>query len=122
MILGIFPWCFTPETYNTRPDFISGLEGFVRSRPAQPLHAFLAQCQAVLAHDATGALAADRRTALITFGGRDNLTSTRFVQPLTEGIADSTLVVFDDLSHAGLHEDPEALNAASLDFLLARRA
>ena len=33
VILGIFPWCFTPEMYVERPDFIAGLEDFVRGRP-----------------------------------------------------------------------------------------
>jgi hypothetical protein len=28
------------------------------------------------------------------------------------------VVVFDGLSHAGLHEDPDTFNAASLDFIL----
>jgi pimeloyl-ACP methyl ester carboxylesterase len=28
------------------------------------------------------------------------------------------LVVFEHLSHAGLHEDPETFNRATLDFLL----
>ena len=58
---------------------------------------------------------------LITFGGRDLCTSTRFAEPLAEGIPDSTVVVFEDLSHAGLHEDPDTFNAAALDFLLAQR-
>jgi pimeloyl-ACP methyl ester carboxylesterase len=31
------------------------------------------------------------------------------------------LVVFDHLSHAGLHEDPEVFNRATLDFLLRQR-
>jgi pimeloyl-ACP methyl ester carboxylesterase len=46
------------------------------------------------------------------------VTSTRFADPLTSGIANSEVVVFDHLSHAGLHEDPEAFNRATLDFLL----
>ena len=121
VILGIFPWCFTPETYAARPEFITGLEEFVRGRPAQPLDAFLAQCEAVLAHDATDALRAIVAPTLITFGGRDLCTSTRFAPALTAGIPNSALVVFDDLSHAGLHEDPETFNKASLDFLLAHR-
>lgn len=122
VILGIFPWCFTPETYGERPDFVAGLEGFVRGRPAQPLEAFLAQCQAVIDHDASDVLGDIAAPTLITFGGRDLCTSTRFAPALTEGIADSTLVVFDDLSHAGLHEDPDTFNATSLDFLLSHRA
>ena len=122
MILGIFPWCFTPEMYVERPEFVAGLEDFVRGRPAQPLEAFLAQCEAVIDHDAAGVLGDIAAPTLITFGARDLCTSTRFAPALTDGIADSTLVVFDALSHAGLHEDPETFNAASLEFLLNHQA
>ena len=56
VIQGIFPFCFTPGMYNDQPEFVQGLVDFVRSRPAQPLEAFLAQTDAVLAHDASGVL------------------------------------------------------------------
>ena len=59
---------------------------------------------------------------LITFGARDLVCSTRFAEPMTSGIAGSELVVFDHLSHAGLHQDPETFNRATLDFLLRRRS
>ena len=36
--------------------------------------------------------------------------------------AGSELVVFDHLSHAGLHEDPDTLNRVTLDFLLRQRS
>src|SRR5437764_2077414 len=39
-ILSIFPWCFTPELYAAKPEYIQSLADFVRSRPAQPLAAF----------------------------------------------------------------------------------
>ena len=55
--------------------------------------------------------------ALITFGARDLVCSTRFAEPLTSGIARSELVVFHHLLHAGLHEDPETFNRTTLDFL-----
>ena len=45
------------------------------------------------------------------------MTSTRFAEPLTDGIAHSEVIVFDHLSHAGLHEDPDTFNRATLDFL-----
>src|SRR5215467_13845188 len=51
IIQGIFPWCYTPELYATKPDYIDSLADFVRGRPAQPLHAFLSQSEAVLSHD-----------------------------------------------------------------------
>ena len=122
VIQGIFPWCFTPEMYVDRPEFVDTLVDFVRSRPTQPLDAFLAQTDAVIAHDASAALGELDAPTLITFGARDLVCSTRFADPLKNGIAGSELVVFDHLSHAGLHEDPETFNRATLDFLLRQRS
>jgi pimeloyl-ACP methyl ester carboxylesterase len=122
VIQAIFPWCFTPEMYIDRPEFVDTLVSFVRGRPAQPVHAFAAQIDAVVAHDATAALSDIDTPTLITFGARDVVCSTRFAEPLNSGIAGSELVVFDHLSHAGLHEDPETFNAATLDFLLRQRS
>jgi pimeloyl-ACP methyl ester carboxylesterase len=122
VIQGIFPWCFTPEMYVNRPEFVDALVDFVRGRPAQPLDAFLAQTDGVIAHDASAALEEIDAPTLITFGVRDFVCSTRFAEPLKNGIAGSELVVFDHLSHAGLHEDPETFNRATLDFLLRQRS
>ena len=123
VILGIFPWWrFTPETYVERPDFIAGLEGSC----AGGLHSRWRRSSPSAKRSSTTTPPTCSATCaaptLITFGGRDLCTSTRFAPALTEGIADSTLVVFDDLSHAGLHEDPDTFNATSLDFLLSHRA
>ena len=118
VVQAIFPWCFTPEMYVERPEFVATLTDFVRGRPAQPVEAFLAQTEAVIAHDANAVLGAIETPTLITFGARDLVCSTRFAEPLKSGIAGSQLVVFDHLSHAGLHEDPETFNRATLDFLL----
>ena len=108
--------------YNGRPDFVQGLVDFVRSRPAQPLEAFLAQTDAVLAHDASGGLGQISAPTQITFGAHDVCTSTRFAGALKDGIAGSGMAVFDGLSHAGLHEDAETFNRTTLDFLLRQRA
>jgi pimeloyl-ACP methyl ester carboxylesterase len=121
VIDGIFPFCFTPEMYVERSEFVEALDEFVRGRPAQPRDAFLAQTEAVLAHDATAVLAEIRAPTLVTFGAHDTVTSTRFAERLTGAIAGSELTVFDHLSHAGLHEDPEAFNRATLEFLLRQR-
>jgi pimeloyl-ACP methyl ester carboxylesterase len=117
VIEGIFPLAFTAEMYDQRPEFAESLADFVRSRPAQPKEAFLWQSDAALAHDASEVLSAIQARTLITFGAHDIVTSTRFAEPLTSGIADSELVVFDHLSHGALHEDADAFNRASLDFL-----
>ena len=89
VIQGIFPLCFTPGMYDERPDYAEALADFVRGRPAQPLEAFMAQSDAVLAHDASGSLEGIKAPALVTFGARDLVTSTRFAEPLTKRIADS---------------------------------
>jgi len=52
VIQGIFPYCYTPELYAARPEYIDSLADFVRSRPMPPVDAFLRQSQAVLDHDA----------------------------------------------------------------------
>jgi 3-oxoadipate enol-lactonase len=122
VIKGIFPWCFTPEMYVERPEFVDTLVDFVRSRPAQPVDAFLAQTDAVIAHDASAALGDIDVPTLITFGAHDLVCSTRFAEPLSSGIGGSELVVFEHLSHAGLHEDPETFNRATLDFLVRQRS
>ena len=40
-IRAIFPWCFTPELYAERPDYIESVSAFVRSRPPQSVPDFL---------------------------------------------------------------------------------
>ncbi len=122
VIQGIFPLCFTPEMYVSRPGFVDTLVDFVRGRPAQPVDAFLAQTDAVIAHDASRVLGEISAPTLITFGARDVVCSTRFAEPLKSGIRETELVVFDQLSHAGLHEDAETFNGATLDFLLRQRS
>jgi pimeloyl-ACP methyl ester carboxylesterase len=122
IIQGIFPLAFTPALYVGRPEVVEALADFVRGRPAQPVDAFLAQTEAALAHDASSQLREIGVPTLITFGARDLVCSTRFAEPLQSGIDESELVVFDELSHAGLHEDPETFNRATLDFLLRQRS
>src|SRR5262249_16648393 len=66
--LGSFPWCFTPELYATKPEYIDSLASFVRGRPAQPVDAFLLQSGAVTAHDAESRLGDIHAPTQITFG------------------------------------------------------
>jgi len=117
VIQGIFPWCFTPELYAAKPEYIESLADFVRGRPMPSVDAFMRQSDAVLAHDATGVL--DRITAptLLTFGEHDQCTSTRFASPITTRIPDAELVVFDGCAHAPIYEDVEGFNARTLAFL-----
>ncbi len=117
VIMSIFPWCLTPELYAKKPDYIQSLADFVRSRPAQPLAAFLQQSNAVIAHDVEAQL--DRITAptQITFGHRDLLTSTRFADAMKSHIRDSELLIFEGCTHAPIYERVEEFNQKTLEFL-----
>src|SRR5262249_9893537 len=117
VIKGIFPWCFTPELYATRPEYIESLADFGRSRPIPSVDASLRQSHAVLTHDARAALGSIQAPTLITYGRHDQVTSTRFAEPLHNGIAGSELVVFEDCSHAPIYENVEGFNERSLAFL-----
>src|SRR5262245_24719583 len=119
VILGIFPWCFTPELYAARPDYIDSLAEFVRGRPMPPVDAFLRQSDAVIGHDAAAQLGGVAVPTQVTFGGRDLVCSTRFADGLAGagGIAGAELVVFEDCAHTPMYEDVEGFNARTLAFL-----
>ena len=117
VITAIFPWCFTPGLYATKPDYVKSLADFVRSRPVQPLDAFMRESDAVVNHDCLAGLARIKAPTQITFGRFDMCTSTRFADPLHGQITGSELHVFDDCSHAPIYENVEAFNQVTLGFL-----
>jgi pimeloyl-ACP methyl ester carboxylesterase len=119
IIQGIFPWCFTPELYAARPDYIDQLAAFVRSRPQQPLDSFMRQSNAVIAHDALSHLPNIKAPTQITFGRYDMVTSTRFADAMKSGIKDSELLVFETCAHAPIYESVAEFNEKSLSFLKA---
>jgi pimeloyl-ACP methyl ester carboxylesterase len=127
IISALFPWCFTPELYAAKPDYIESLAGFVRSRPAQSVESFIQQSNAVLAHDASAQSGKITAPTQITFGEKDLVTSLRFADPLKTMIHGSELVVFEGCAHAPIYERVEEFNTRTLEFLLghagaARRA
>ena len=117
VIQGIFPWCFTPELYAQKPDYIQALSDFVRGRPRQPVDAFIQESDAVMAHDAEAQLGKIVAPTQITFGRHDVVASTRFADRLTNGIKSSELYIFEDCSHAPLYENVAAFNEKTLAFL-----
>jgi pimeloyl-ACP methyl ester carboxylesterase len=119
VIQGILPWSLTPELYASRPEYVDSLAEFVRGRPMPPVDAFLRQSQAVLLHDVGPQLSRIEAPTLITFGQRDLLTSTRFADPLRQGIRNSELTVFEDCSHTPIYERVEDFNSRTLAFLQA---
>jgi pimeloyl-ACP methyl ester carboxylesterase len=117
IIRAIFPWCFTPELYAERPDYIDSLAAFVRSRPTQSVPDFIQQSNAVLAHDVEAHLGRIAAPTQITFGRHDQLTSTRFADRLKRGIRNSELLIFEGCAHAPLYENVAEFNQKTLGFL-----
>jgi pimeloyl-ACP methyl ester carboxylesterase len=117
IIQGIFPFCFTPELYSAKPEYLEQLAAFVRSRPNQPVDAFLRQSDAVIAHDALGQLSKIKAPTQITFGRHDLVTSTRFVDAFRTGIKTSELVIFEMCAHAPIYENVNEFNEKTLAFL-----
>ena len=117
LIRAMFPWCFTPELYAARPEYIQMLADFVRSRPAQSVESFLRQSNAVIGHDIEAQLSQITAPTQITFGRHDMVTSTRFADRQTSTIRKSELVVFQKSSHAPMYETVEEFNEKTLQFL-----
>jgi pimeloyl-ACP methyl ester carboxylesterase len=117
VILSIFPWCFTPELYAAKPEYIQSLAEFVRGRPAQPVKAFLQQSNAVIEHDAAAQLERIKAPTQIAFGRHDLVTSTRFADEMTARIPRSELLIFEGCAHAPIYEKVEEFNQKTLAFL-----
>jgi pimeloyl-ACP methyl ester carboxylesterase len=117
IIQGILPWCFTPDFYSSKPEFMDQVVAFVRSRPKQPLDAFMRQSNAVIAHDAVAQLARIKAPTQITFGRHDQVTSLRFADALTTGINGSELTVFETCAHAPIYQSTAEFNEKTLGFL-----
>jgi proline iminopeptidase len=82
-----------------------------------PVDALIRQSGAVLTHDATAVLGSIQAPTLITFGRHDQVTSTRFAEPLTTAIPDTELIVFEDCAHAPIYENVDEFNERTLAFL-----
>ena len=117
IIQGILPWCFTPDFYSSNPEFMDKVAAFVRSRPKQPLDAFMRQSNAVITHDAVAQLARIKAPTQITFGRHDQVTSLRFADALTSEINGSELLVFETCAHAPIYQSTAEFNEKTLSFL-----
>jgi len=117
VILGIFPWCFTPELYAAKPEYIQSLADFVRGRPAQPLEAFMSQSSAVITHDVESQLGKITAPTQITFGQYDMVTSTRFAGRMKDSIRGAEFVIFEGCAHAPIYEKVDEFNTKTLEFL-----
>ena len=117
VIQGIFPWCFTPELYAARPDYVQSLAEFIRGRPAQPVDAFMRQTDAVIAHDVEAHLSEITAPTQVTCGRFDMVTGRRFAERMKAKILGAELTVFEDCSHAPIYEKVDEFNQRTMEFL-----
>lgn len=122
IIRAMFPWCFTPHLYRTRPDYIASLCDFVQSRPAQPVAAYIQHTEAVMRHDASAQLAAITAPTQITVGQFDLVTSPEIATEIKQAIRGSELVILEGASHGHIYEVTEEFNRRTLEFLQRQRA
>jgi pimeloyl-ACP methyl ester carboxylesterase len=55
--------------------------------------------------------------ALVIWGGRDHVVSTRYAEPLREALPDGRLLLLPDAGHVPMCEQPAEVAAAVVDFL-----
>jgi pimeloyl-ACP methyl ester carboxylesterase len=100
-----------------RLGFVELKEVTVRSRPMQPLAAFIQQSNAVIAHDVAAQLGRITAPTQITFGRADQATSTRFADQMRSNIRGSEALIFEGCAHAPIYEKVEEFNQKTLQFL-----
>src|SRR5262245_17429611 len=116
-------WLFAPESFATQRDLIETVVHRAVHHPYPvPLHAYLRQTDAVLAHDTRGRLHQIRCPTLVGVGSQDLITPPFLAEELARAIPGARLSCLPNAGHGALWEAAEAFNQTCLDFLAAVRA
>ncbi|MEN9359606.1 MAG: hypothetical protein RL095_1141 [Verrucomicrobiota bacterium] len=112
-------WIFAAPFYAVEANRQALAEGCDKAHEGyMPRHAFLAQAEACIAHDAVSRLPQIRVPTLITVGDLDIFTPLKFSEELHRLIPGSELVVLPGTGHAHHWESLELFNQKTTDFLL----
>ncbi len=111
-------WVFTPECFAAQPALVDLVVQRAVDHPyPAPLHGYLRQADAALAHDARARLSQIRCPTLVAVGARDLVTPPFLSTELARRIPGARLEVLPDGGHGALWEAPAAFNRLCLDFL-----
>jgi pimeloyl-ACP methyl ester carboxylesterase len=111
-VRALLPWVFTARAYAERPELIALVVQHALEHPRPPpLHGYLRQAEAALAHDARARLGAVRCPTLVSVGEEDLLTPPRLARELAALIPGARLAVVPGGGHGALWEVPGAFNA-----------
>lgn len=110
------PWLVSPRILND-PERLQAMLGVVGSMPMMPADAYSYQIDAILEHDTLSRLERVCAPTLVLAAAEDVLTPLYLSQEIARAIAGARLVVLPRGNHAVQIEEPDAFNAAVLDFL-----
>jgi pimeloyl-ACP methyl ester carboxylesterase len=112
-------WIWAPQSVE------ADLEGMLEAQRLtglnpnpQPQHGFEAQCDASIAHDASGRLSEITAPTLITVGDKDIFTPPYMSEELHRGIKGSRLDVYEGWAHVHHFEDVERFNTSTSAFMM----
>ncbi len=111
----MLPNLISEHTKQTDPDLVSRLtEDFLKCDPASAIATLKGFVER---KDHNYLLSEIKIPTLLIFGEFDKLTTVENAKKISEKIPDATLAVIPDAGHYSNLENPEAFNAALLDFL-----
>ena len=108
-------WAFTTDFFEQHEDVVVEIEGLMAANP-QPVEGYLAQLASIEEHDTRGRLGAVTCPVMTLVGREDILIYPKLSRRLHEELPNSKWVEVPG-GHACLWEDPDAFNAAVLDYL-----
>lgn len=110
-------WMIYANSYqHEHEEVLLAGEAAVNPNP-MPVHAFIAQCNACITHDALAHLAEIKAPTLIAAGEYDQLADMICTRQLAVGIPHAELYVMPGGGHVHHWEDLEAFNHVTLEFL-----
>ena len=110
------PWLVSPRVLND-PDRLEEILGIVGTMPLMAADAYAHQIDAILEHDTLSRLDRVRAPTLVVAAAEDVLTPLMLSREIATAIPGARLIVLPRGNHAVQIEDPEAFNAAVLEFL-----
>ena len=110
---------YSPEMMDDADRFERAIQNTASNPYAQQDHAFIRQCEAILAFDARDRLGAVQQHTLVAVGKDDILVPPRNSERLAKLLPNATLKTLSG-AHLGAIEFPHEYNAAFLEFLGAK--
>ena len=107
---------FTPEFMESNPQAVEETIGWLMEKPIPPW-VRVRQSEAVMAHDTYERLPQIKAPTLVIGGAKDILFSVEYQRGVASRIPNAELVIWENLSHGFMLQNPEETIKVVLDFL-----